>query len=190
MLEFSNVSFSMDIRPGRAVARRLLAASAATPAHADEGMWTFNNFPAAATVKQLLFGADRRPRKMAGSRRVSRRCGSSNCSASFVSKRRFDPDQSSLRRVLPRAELHAARRASIEDGFIATQTRARRSRCGTQVADVLIEMQDISDRRSRTRHEALDRRRPPNDARKRHADASSNSACEAAANPRRKAANR
>ena len=60
----------------------LLAACAVLlPAYADEGMWTFDNFPS-ATVKQL-YGADITPAWLDHVRLSTIRLA--NCTASFVS---------------------------------------------------------------------------------------------------------
>ena len=69
--------------------RRILALAALLPvlaappaARADEGMWTYDNFPA-ATVKQR-YGADITPAWLERVRLATVRL--SNCTASFVSK--------------------------------------------------------------------------------------------------------
>lgn len=60
----------------------LIAACAVfLPAHADEGMWTFDNFPAAA-VRQA-FGADITPAWLDHVRLSTLRLA--NCTAAFVS---------------------------------------------------------------------------------------------------------
>ncbi len=59
----------------------LLAAPALQPARADEGMWTFDHFPA-ATVKQR-YGVDITPAWLDKVRLATVRL--SNCTASFVS---------------------------------------------------------------------------------------------------------
>src|SRR5450432_4445492 len=60
----------------------LLAVCAAfLPAHADEGMWTFDNFPAGAVKRN--FGADITPAWLDHVRLSTLRL--SNCTASFVS---------------------------------------------------------------------------------------------------------
>ena len=59
----------------------VVTVTAVPVAHADEGMWTFDNFPA-ARVKQL-YGADIDSKWLDRVRLASVRL--SNCSASFVS---------------------------------------------------------------------------------------------------------
>ncbi len=114
----------------------LLAAS--TTALADEGLWTFDNFPAARV--ESTYGVEVSQEWLDRVRSAAVRL--SNCTASFVS-----PDgliltnhhcvESCL------AELSSREASLLEDGFIAG-SRAGERRCTTQVADVLVEMQDVT----------------------------------------------
>lgn len=124
--------------------RMLLTALAAMfttiPALADEGMWTFDNVPA-ATIKQK-YRADITPAWLDKVRLSTVRLA--NCTASFIS-----PDgliltnhhcaESCL------AQLSSKDKSLVEDGFHAAD-RASEKRCGTQVADVLVEMENVTDK--------------------------------------------
>ena len=118
----------------------LLAACAAiAPAHADEGMWTFDNFPSAA-VKQV-YGADISPAWLDHVRLSTIRLA--NCTASFVS-----PDgliltnHHCVEECL--AELSTKDKSLLEVGFSAP-TRKDELRCAAQQADVLIATENITD---------------------------------------------
>jgi hypothetical protein len=112
--------------------------AAAVPALADEGMWTFDNFPAAA-VKQK-YGADITPEWLDRVRRSTVRLA--NCTASFVSPEGLMlTNHHCIESCL--AELSTKESSLIETGFKAAD-RAGERRCATQVADVLVEMQDVS----------------------------------------------
>jgi hypothetical protein len=118
----------------------LLAACAAlAPAQADEGMWTFDNFPSAA-VKQV-YGADISPAWLDHVRLSTIRLA--NCTASFVS-----PDgliltnHHCVEECL--AELSTKDKSLLEVGFSAP-TRKDELRCAAQQADVLIATENITD---------------------------------------------
>ena len=112
----------------------------AQTALSDEGMWTTDNFPA-ATV-QAEYGVDVTPawleRVRLGTIRLS------NCTASFVS-----PEGLILTNhhcVASCLAEHSSREASlIETGFLASR-RDDELRCGTQVADTLVETEDVTNR--------------------------------------------
>jgi Peptidase S46 len=116
----------------------MLAAAAASPAWADEGMWTFDNFPSDA-VKQA-YGAEITPAWLDHVRLSTVRL--SNCTASFVS-----PDgllltnhhcvESCL------GELSSKDKSLLDSGFIARERGAER-RCATQIADVLVAVENIT----------------------------------------------
>ncbi len=116
----------------------LLTLGASSPSRADEGMWTYDNFPA-DTVKQRYGAQITRPwldRVRLATIRLA------NCTASFVSKdglvlTNHHCAESCL------AENSTPEKSLIEDGFIA-RTREQELRCGAQVADVLVEMQDVT----------------------------------------------
>lgn len=105
---------------------------------ADEGMWTYDNFPAAKVLAQ--FGTEITPTWLDRVQRASVRL--SNCSASFVS-----PDGLILTNhhciTSCLAQNSSRERSLIEDGFLAGD-RTQELRCATQVADVLVEMQDVT----------------------------------------------
>ncbi len=114
----------------------LLAFSAA--ASADEGMWTYHDFPA-ALVKQK-YGTDITPAWLDRVRTSTVRL--SNCTASFVS---------STGLILTNHHCSAAcldenstqQSNLFGNGFLAS-TREREVRCRTQIADVLMEMENIT----------------------------------------------
>jgi len=107
-------------------------------ARADEGMWTFDNFPSAA-VKQKL-GVDITPAWLDRVRTASVRL--SNCTASFVS-----PDGLILTNhhcaAACLAQLSSAQNDLLRNGFV-TAAREGELRCQTQYADVLMKMEDIT----------------------------------------------
>ncbi|RYG86569.1 S46 family peptidase, partial [bacterium] len=110
----------------------------ARPALADEGMWTYDNFPSAA-VKQK-FGVDLPQPWLDRVRQATIRL--SNCTASFVS-----PDGLILTNhhcaAACLAELSTPADDKLKNGFLAKE-RTEEKRCPTQIADVLMEMEDIT----------------------------------------------
>jgi len=119
----------------------LLLAVCATlsPAYADEGMWTFDNFPAAA-VKQV-YGADITPAWLDHVRLSTIRL--SNCTASFVSPEGlFLTNHHCVEQCL--AELSTKERSPLDLGFSAPN-RQDEQRCPAQQADVLIGTENITD---------------------------------------------
>lgn len=116
----------------------LAAAAAAMPVVADEGMWTFDNFPSAKVKEQ--YGANIDAAWLDRVRRSTIRLA--NCTASFVS-----PDgliltnHHCVRSCL--ANLSTRETSLEEQGFIARR-RGDEPRCETQVADVLQSMEDIT----------------------------------------------
>lgn len=117
----------------------LLAALVATPmAQADEGMWTFDNFPAAQVKQQL--GVDITPAWLDKVRLATVRIA--GCTASFVS-----PDGLILTNhhcaISCLAQLTTPGHDLIANGF-AAPARADEQRCATQRADVLMEMEDVT----------------------------------------------
>ncbi len=116
----------------------LLLLASATAARADEGMWTYDNFPAQRV--QAQFGAQITPEWLDRVRRASVRL--SNCSASFVSADGLIlTNHHCITACL--AQNSTRERSLVEEGFLATD-RTQEMRCATQVADVLVEMQDIT----------------------------------------------
>lgn len=117
----------------------VLACSLAAPALADEGMWTFDNFPRAA-VKQK-YGADIGPAWLDRLQRSITR-HESGCTGSFVS-----PDGLVLTNhhcVMDcLAELSSSESNYIENGFNPA-TRAAERRCPTEIISVLVDSEDIT----------------------------------------------
>src|SRR5258708_29686608 len=118
----------------------LLAASAVfLPAHADEGMWTFDNFPSAAVKRD--FGADITPAWLDHVRQSTLRL--TNCTASFVSPEGLIlTNHHCIESCL--AELSSKEKSLLELGFNAP-TRKEELRCPAQYADVLVGTENITD---------------------------------------------
>ncbi len=116
----------------------ILALAGSFPAAADEGMWTFDNFPASAVQK--TYGANVGAAWLDHVRLSTVRL--TNCTASFVS-----PDgliltnhhcvESCL------AELSSKDHSLIDEGYKAPNRRAEH-RCSTQLADVLVGMDNVT----------------------------------------------
>jgi hypothetical protein len=118
----------------------LLAACAASlPAIANEGMWTFDNFPAAA-VRQS-FGADITPAWLDHVRLSTLRL--TNCTASFVSREGLIlTNHHCIESCL--AELSSKEKSLLELGF-RVSARKEEQRCPAQHADVLVGTENITD---------------------------------------------
>jgi hypothetical protein len=118
----------------------LLAACAASlPAIANEGMFTFDNFPASA-VRQS-FGADITPAWLDHVRLSTLRL--TNCTASFVSREGLIlTNHHCIESCL--AELSSKEKSLLELGFLAS-TRKEEQRCPAQHADVLVATENITD---------------------------------------------
>ncbi|HEX4387367.1 MAG TPA: S46 family peptidase, partial [Steroidobacteraceae bacterium] len=116
----------------------LLLALLSATAFADGGMWTFHNFPS-ATVKSQ-HGVDINAAWLDRVRTATIRLA--NCTASFVS-----PDGLILtNHHCSEACLDdhsTAEHNLVRDGFLA-RSRAEELKCGTQVADVLMAMEDVT----------------------------------------------
>jgi hypothetical protein len=121
----------------------LILLGAALPALADEGMWTFDNFPA-GTVKKL-YGADVTPAWLDHVRLSTLRL--SNCTASFVSPAGLILTNHHCAETCL-ADLSTPTESLDEAGFIAADRRAEQ-RCLTQVADVLVGMENVTDKVSK-----------------------------------------
>lgn len=116
----------------------MIILAASLPAMADEGMWTFDNFPSSTVEK--TYGVPITQAWLDHVRLSTIRL--SNCTASFVS-----PDgliltnhhcvESCL------AELSSKDNSLIDRGF-SSKTRPEERRCSTQVADVLVGMENIT----------------------------------------------
>ena len=124
------------MRRGALLCLVLLLVSA--PAFSDGGMWTFHDFPEALVKRE--HGVDITPAWLDGVRTATIRL--SNCTASFVS-----PDGMIL------TNHHCSEaclddnstptRNLVRDGFLA-RSREEELKCGTQIADVLMEMENVT----------------------------------------------
>ncbi len=116
----------------------VLACLAALPAVADEGMWTFDNFPASA-VKQR-YGADISPAWLDHVRLSTIRL--TNCTASFVSPEGLIlTNHHCVESCL--AELSSKDISLVQIGFAAPDRRAE-LRCPAQLADVLVGSENVT----------------------------------------------
>jgi hypothetical protein len=107
-------------------------------ASADEGMWTFHGFPFDKVNSTLKTRLDQPwlDRVRNATVRLS------NCTGSFVSGNGLVlTNHHCVEACL--AELSSKEKSLVEDGFLAA-TRAEEKRCQTQIADVLVGMEDIT----------------------------------------------
>jgi hypothetical protein len=107
-------------------------------AHADEGMWTFHGFPFAKANGALHTNIDQAwlDRVRSATVRLS------NCTGSFVSGEGLIlTNHHCVESCL--AEHSSKEQSLVEDGFLA-KTRTEEKRCQTQIADVLVGMEDIT----------------------------------------------
>jgi hypothetical protein len=117
----------------------VLACAAVQPALAEEGMWTFDEFPSGA-VKQE-YGADITPAWLDHVRLSTIRL--SNCTASFVSPEGLIlTNHHCVETCL--AQLSSKDRSMVELGF-AAPNRPAEAHCAAQVADVLQSSENITD---------------------------------------------
>ncbi len=150
----------------------LLAATLPATTHADEGMWTYDNFPA-ALVKER-HGATIDAAWLDRVREATVRLA--GCTASFVSKEGLIlTNHHCITACL--AENSSKDKSLLETGFHA-RSREQEIRCATQVADVLVGMEDVTGRIAAATAGLDDR--AANDARKRALTALEQS-CEQAA---------
>ncbi len=111
---------------------------ACQPALADEGMWTFDNFPADAV--QRAAGFEVTPAWLDHVRLATIRL--TNCTAAFVSAEGLLlTNHHCLESCL--GELSSKDANLLEQGFFAADRRAER-RCATQIADVLVGMENVT----------------------------------------------
>ena len=117
----------------------VLACSAGLPAYADEGMWTFDNFPSTALQRQ--YGVDITPAWLDHVRLSTIRL--TNCTASFVSPAGLMlTNHHCVESCL--AELSSKDQSLVELGFAAAD-RSRELRCPAQLADVLVASENVTD---------------------------------------------
>jgi len=117
----------------------VLAGLAALPTLADEGMWTFDNFPSSA-VRQS-YGADVTPAWLDHVRLSTIRL--TNCTASFVSPEGLIlTNHHCVESCL--AELSSKEKSLVELGFAAA-ARSAEERCPAQLADVLVGTENVTD---------------------------------------------
>jgi len=106
--------------------------------HADEGMWTFHGFPFAKANAALKTSLDQAwlDRVRSATVRLS------NCTATFVSAEGLIlTNHHCIEACL--AEQSSKEKSFVEDGFLATSREAEK-KCQTQVADVLVGMEEIT----------------------------------------------
>jgi hypothetical protein len=116
----------------------LLAIALSGPALCDEGMWTFDHFPADAVQKS--YGVEVTPAWLDHVRLSTVRL--TNCSASFVSADGLMiTNHHCLESCL--GELSSKDDSLMERGFLAAERPAER-RCATQLADVLVSTENIT----------------------------------------------
>jgi hypothetical protein len=108
------------------------------PAAADEGMWTFDHFPTATVAQQ--YGVEIGPEWLERVRlSVARLAG---CTASFVSASGLMlTNNHCVTSCL--AQNSTRERSLIETGVLA-YNRDEELRCPTQIADVLVELEDVT----------------------------------------------
>ena len=116
----------------------MIILAASLPATADEGMWTFDNFPS-STVQQT-YGIPITPAWLDHVRLSTIRL--TNCTASFVSPEGLIlTNHHCVESCL--AELSSKDNSLIDRGFSATN-RTEERRCSTQIADILVGTENIT----------------------------------------------
>ena len=117
----------------------LAACTASLSAMANEGMWTFDNFP--TTAVRQSFGANITPAWLDHVRLSTLRL--TNCTASFVSREGLIlTNHHCIEPCL--AELSTKEKSLVELGFQAS-ARKEEQRCPAQHADVLVGTENITD---------------------------------------------
>jgi hypothetical protein len=117
----------------------VLACSAGLPAHADEGMWTFDNFPSTAVQRQ--YGVEITPSWLDHVRLSTIRL--TNCTATLVSPAGLMlTNHHCVESCL--AELSSKDKSLVEMGFAAAD-RSHELRCPAQLADVLVASENVTD---------------------------------------------
>ncbi|MFM7395672.1 MAG: S46 family peptidase [Gammaproteobacteria bacterium] len=122
----------------RVIASLLAAAFTCSGAVADEGMWTFDNFPSAAVEKNFRARIDGAwlDRVRESTVRLA------GCTASFVSDEGLIlTNHHCIAACL--AENSSKERSLLDEGFVA-RGRANEIKCPTQLADVLVAMDNVT----------------------------------------------
>ncbi|MGH8219392.1 MAG: S46 family peptidase [Steroidobacteraceae bacterium] len=114
-----------------------LAAGAAC-AHADEGMWTLQDFPAAVVARK--YGVEITPQWLERVRLATVRL--TNCTASFVSADGLILTNHHCAQAC--LEDHSTPGRNLVDAGYLADSRARELRCAAQYADVLVAMQNVT----------------------------------------------
>jgi len=110
----------------------------AAPAFSDGGMWTFQEFPHALLKRE--HGTDVSPAWLDRVRTATIRL--SNCTASFVSRDGLILTNHHCGAAC--LDEHSSKEHNLlAEGFLA-RTRDKELKCGTQIADVLMQMEDIT----------------------------------------------
>ena len=126
--------------PRKTLAALLLLLVSSIPAFADEGMWTYHDFPQALVKKE--YGVDITANWLDKVRTATVRLA--GCTASFVS-----PEGLILTNHHCAAACVDENSTSVKnlsrDGFLA-RTRDKELRCNTQTADVLMAMENVTDK--------------------------------------------
>ena len=118
----------------------LIGALSTAPSFGDEGMWTFHDFPR-ALVKQK-YGVDVDQAWLDKVRAATIRL--SNCTASFVSPAGLMLTNHHCAAAC--LDQHSTASSNLlQNGFLARR-REEELRCGAQVADVLIAMENVTER--------------------------------------------
>jgi hypothetical protein len=116
----------------------IVALAASLPAAADEGMWTFDGFPAGAV--ESAYGAQVTAAWLDHVRLSTIRL--TNCTASFVSSDGLMlTNHHCIESCL--AELSSKDNSLLDRGFAASK-RGDERRCSTQLADVLVGTEDVT----------------------------------------------
>jgi hypothetical protein len=110
----------------------------ALPAWGDEGMWTFQNFP--SELVRQKYGVNISREWLERVRTATVRL--SNCTASFVSSDGLMLTNHHCAEACL-AE-HSSKDSDLLERGFATSERPRELRCGTQIADVLMETEDVT----------------------------------------------
>ena len=122
----------------RALILTLLVLPISLPAFSDGGMWPFHNFPAQLVKRE--YGVDLSPAWLERVRTATIRL--SNCTASFVSATGLILTNHHCAEAC--LDQHSsAERNLVRDGFLA-RSRTEELKCGTQIADVLMDMEDVT----------------------------------------------